>query len=106
MIINRHFDINFYEFVNNYRIEETQKILVDPKNKDKTITDVYLEVGFNSKSVFNTFFKKIVGQAPAEYRQCAKPQNWLTSSRRSIVLFSAQAFWSGRFIAALNCHLV
>ena len=69
MIINRHFDNNFYEFINNYRIEEAKKILIDPKNKDKTITDVYLEVGFNSKSVFNTFFKKIVGQTPSEYRQ-------------------------------------
>lgn len=75
MIINRHFDINFYEFINHYRIEEAKKILIDPKNKDKTITDVYLEVGFNSKSVFNTFFKKIVGQTPSEYRQiCQAPQ--------------------------------
>lgn len=69
MIINRHFDSNFYEFINNYRIEEAKKVLVDPNNKDKTITDIYLEVGFNSKSVFNTFFKKIVGQTPSEYRQ-------------------------------------
>jgi AraC-like DNA-binding protein len=69
MIINRHFDNNFYEFINNYRIEEAKKILIDPKNKDKTITDIYLEVGFNSKSVFNTFFKKIVGLTPSEYRQ-------------------------------------
>lgn len=69
MIINRHFDNNFYEFINNYRIEEAKKILLDPAHKDKTITDIYLEVGFNSKSVFNTFFKKIVGQTPTEYRQ-------------------------------------
>lgn len=69
MIINRHFDNNFYEFVNNYRIEEAKKILCDPKQKSKTITDIYLEVGFNSKSVFNTFFKKIVGATPSEYRQ-------------------------------------
>ncbi len=69
MIINRHYDINFYEFINNYRIEEAKKILIDPRNQNKTITDIYLEVGFNSKSVFNTFFKKIVGQTPSEYRQ-------------------------------------
>lgn len=69
MIINRHFNLNFYEFINGYRIEEVQKRLLDPVNKDKTITDIYLEVGFNSKSVFNTFFKKLVGQTPSEYRQ-------------------------------------
>lgn len=69
MIINRHFNLNFYEFVNGYRIEEAQKRLIDPANKEKTITDIYLEVGFNSKSVFNTFFKKLVGKTPSEYRQ-------------------------------------
>ena len=68
MIINRHFDNNFYEFINSYRIEEAKKLLADPQQKSKTITDIYLEVGFNSKSVFNTFFKKIVGSTPTEYR--------------------------------------
>lgn len=69
MIVNRHFHNNFYEFINSYRIEEAKGLLADPKNKSKTITDVYLEVGFNSKSVFNTFFKKLVGMTPTEYRQ-------------------------------------
>jgi AraC-like DNA-binding protein len=69
MIINRHFNLNFYEFINGYRIEEAKKRLLEPANKDKTITDIYLEVGFNSKSVFNTFFKKLVGKTPSEYRQ-------------------------------------
>ena len=71
MIINRHYHINFYEFVNGYRIAEAQKRLLDTANKDKTITDIYLEVGFNSKSVFNTFFKKLVGSTPSEYRKQA-----------------------------------
>ena len=68
MIINRHFDSNFYEFINNYRIEEAKKLLSEPSNKVKSITDIYMEVGFNSKSVFNTFFKKIVGVTPTAYR--------------------------------------
>lgn len=73
MIINRHFNLNFYEFVNGYRIEDAKKRLIDPVNKEKTITDIYLEVGFNSKSVFNTFFKKLVGKTPSEYRQAPEP---------------------------------
>lgn len=69
LIFNRHFHSNFYEFINGYRITEAKEILADPKYKDKTITQIYLEVGFNSKSVFNTFFKKIVGQTPSEFRR-------------------------------------
>jgi AraC-like DNA-binding protein len=69
MTINRHFHNNFYEIINNYRIEEARKMLIDPKHKHKTITDIYLEVGFNSKSVFNTFFKKILKVTPSQYRQ-------------------------------------
>ena len=68
MIINRHFNHNFYEFVNGYRIEEAKRMLLDDKFKGKTMTDIYLDVGFNSKSVFNTFFKKLVGMTPSEYR--------------------------------------
>jgi AraC-like DNA-binding protein len=73
LIFNRHFHSNFYEFINGYRITEAKQMLADPKFKDKTITQIYLEVGFNSKSVFNTFFKKIVGQTPSEFRQTQSP---------------------------------
>lgn len=68
MLINRHFGVNFYEFINRYRIEEAKKMLIDPKYKNTTITDVYLAVGFNSKSVFYTFFKKFEGITPSNYR--------------------------------------
>lgn len=69
LVFSRHFDSNFYEFINRYRIEEAKKMLADPEQKSKTITHIYLDVGFNSKSVFNTFFKKHVGKTPSEYRQ-------------------------------------
>ncbi|MBE8716069.1 AraC family transcriptional regulator [Cellvibrio polysaccharolyticus] len=73
MIINRHFGNNFYEFVNQYRIQEAQRMLCAAEYREKTITDIYLEAGFNSKSVFNTFFKKIVGKTPSQYRQQPEP---------------------------------
>ena len=69
MIINRHFGINFYEFINRYRIDEAKKILGSAEEQTKSITDIYLQVGFNSKSVFNTFFKKLVGVTPSQYRK-------------------------------------
>ncbi|MGD8174922.1 helix-turn-helix domain-containing protein [Marinimicrobium sp. ARAG 43.8] len=67
MLINRHFGVNFYEFINRYRVEEAKQLLA--RDADKTITDIYLEVGFNSKSVFNTFFKKNAGVTPSQYRK-------------------------------------
>ena len=68
-LINRHFGINYYEFINRYRIEEAKRMLISVDYKHSTITDIYLEVGFNSKSVFYTFFKKFEGTTPTQYRQ-------------------------------------
>lgn len=67
--LNRQFNKNFYEFINDYRIEEAKLLLAQDENRDKTITEIYLEVGFNSKSVFNTFFKKSVGLTPSQFRK-------------------------------------
>lgn len=56
---------NFFQFVNGFRVEAAKNAL---KDKDKLITNIALDVGFNSKSTFNTAFKKIVGQSPSAYR--------------------------------------
>jgi AraC-like DNA-binding protein len=69
-IFNGHFKMNFYEFINNYRIKEAKEIL--KTDKKQTISDVFLAVGFNSKSVFNTFFKKNTGMTPSEFRKQIK----------------------------------
>ena len=66
--INRHFDQNFFEFVNHYRVEEAKTLLADPEQKGKTMIDVMADCGFNSKATFNTFFKKVVGSTPSQYR--------------------------------------
>ncbi|RYD71745.1 MAG: AraC family transcriptional regulator [Sphingobacteriales bacterium] len=68
-IINGHFEKNFSEVINRYRIEEAKKLLKELSNANRPISDIMTAVGFNSKSVFNTFFKKLVGMTPSEYRQ-------------------------------------
>ena len=55
----------FFQFVNSFRVEEAKKALQD---RDKLITSIAYDVGFNSKSTFNTAFKKIVGYSPSAYR--------------------------------------
>jgi len=50
---------NFYQFVNRYRIEESKKLLLNPDMNHLSLVGIGYEVGFNSKTVFNTTFKKI-----------------------------------------------
>lgn len=68
-IINRHFDCNFFEFINSYRVEEAKRMLADKKYDDKNMLDIMLDVGFNSKATFNTLFKRKSGMTPSEYRK-------------------------------------
>ena len=67
--INRHFEQNFFEFINSYRIEESKRLLVMGDHKKSTMLDIMDLAGFNSKATFNTFFKKIVGSTPTQFRK-------------------------------------
>lgn len=68
-IINKGFDENFYQFVNRYRIEEVKKRIQDPDMKHLSLAGIAFEVGFNSKTVFNTTFKKTTNQTPSEFKK-------------------------------------
>jgi AraC-like DNA-binding protein len=68
-LINNALNKNFFDLVNGYRIEEAKRILRQPAEKSRTVLDVLYEVGFNSKSVFNTAFKKYTGVTPREFRR-------------------------------------
>ncbi|HCB1767085.1 helix-turn-helix domain-containing protein [Citrobacter braakii] len=67
-IINNGFQQNFFTFISEYRIEHAKKLLAMPEDK-RTILDIMYSSGFNSKSVFNTAFKKQTGLTPSEYRR-------------------------------------
>jgi ligand-binding sensor domain-containing protein/AraC-like DNA-binding protein len=67
-IINQRFYMNFNQFLNKYRIEEAKKLLRDPRQKDFVVLKIAYDVGFNSKSTFNTAFKKFTGISPSQYR--------------------------------------
>ncbi|MBN2103157.1 helix-turn-helix transcriptional regulator [bacterium] len=68
-IINESLNRNFYDFVNRYRIQTSQKYFQDPEKKDMTILEILYEVGFNSKASFNTAFKRYTGMTPTHYRR-------------------------------------
>jgi AraC-like DNA-binding protein len=67
-VINENLNHNFFDFINYHRIKEAQKILMEP-DKQKTVLAVLYEVGFNSKSSFNTAFKKFTGMTPTEFKK-------------------------------------
>lgn len=70
--LSKFLNTNFFQFVNSFRVEEAKKALQD---SDKLITSIAYDVGFNSKSTFNTAFKKIVGYSPSAYRNSLVDNN-------------------------------
>ena len=68
VLINHKLGQHFYDFVNGYRIEHAMEILKNTSKSKVTILEILYEVGFNSKSSFNTAFKKHTGSTPTSYR--------------------------------------
>ena len=69
LLINHKLNQHFYDFVNSYRIENAMTILRDTTKSKVTILEILYEVGFNSKSSFNTAFKKHTNTTPTAYRK-------------------------------------
>lgn len=69
VLINHHIGQHFFDFVNEYRIQKAMQILKDRSKSDLTVLEILYEVGFNSKSSFNTSFKKYTGFTPTAYRK-------------------------------------
>lgn len=68
LIIKRYHGANFHDFLNTYRVNAAKKMFMDYQDQ-MTIVEVLHSVGFNSKSVFNTAFKKKEGMTPSEYKK-------------------------------------
>lgn len=66
-VINEQFSKNFYDFVNQYRIEDFKQKVNSGKYKHYSILALALDCGFNSKSAFYTVFKKYTGITPSEF---------------------------------------
>ena len=66
-VINEHFDLNFFELINKYRISEATEILKNDTYNNLNIIDVAYEVGFNNKVTFNKSFKKNLSQTPTQF---------------------------------------
>lgn len=68
-LINAFFHKSFMTFINDYRIEKAKERLKNTKDSKETILEVMYDVGFNSKSSFNTYFKSKTGLTPSEFKK-------------------------------------
>lgn len=67
-IINAELNKSFTDYVNELRVEEAKIYLENPDFQKYTLVSIGLEAGFNSKSTFNSTFKRLTGQTPSEYK--------------------------------------
>lgn len=67
--INQLIRSNFSDYVNSYRIADAKSMLEHQTETSLSIKEIMYDVGFNSRSVFNTVFKKKTGLTPSEYKK-------------------------------------
>lgn len=68
-VINSGFNENFYGYINKFRVEKSKRLLMDDKANKFSMLGIAFESGFNSKTSFNTTFKKITGKTPSEFKK-------------------------------------
>jgi len=71
-VINEQFNLNFFDFVNQYRVDAFKQRIANPRYNSFSLLGIALDCGFNSKSAFNRIFKKATGVTPSEYKSSLK----------------------------------
>jgi len=67
-VINEGYHCNFFDFINKHRVEAAKNLFKNQANKKLTIQEVMYDTGFNSKSSFNTAFKKHTNLTPTQFK--------------------------------------
>lgn len=68
-VLNDELNQNFFDFINNYRVEEVKRLMSDINYENYTLLAIALEAGFNSKSSFNRIFKEFTRFTPSQYKK-------------------------------------
>ncbi|HCE56517.1 MAG TPA: AraC family transcriptional regulator [Prolixibacteraceae bacterium] len=68
-VINEKIGLNFFDFINQYRVEEVKTKISEPDFDNLSLLGIAFDCGFNTKSAFNRVFKKMTGLTPSEYKK-------------------------------------
>ena len=71
-VIKNRLNTNFSDLVNTYRVNEAKKLLLQDNFSQYTLETIAYKTGFNSKTTFNRYFKKITGVTPSFFIKTAK----------------------------------
>lgn len=75
-VLNESLNISFQDMLAKYRIQEACRLLKDEQYQNQKIEAIATEVGYNSKSAFNTAFKRRTGLTPSEFRKTENVQTY------------------------------
>ena len=68
-LINSYFEKTFPALLNEYRVKEAIKLLIDSKSSKFTLEAIGEMSGYKNRQVFHSVFKKETGLTPNDFRQ-------------------------------------
>ena len=69
-VFNQAMNTTFFDFINNYRVREAQRLL---EANNVTVLEVAMNAGFSTKASFNKYFKLVTGMTPTEFMKKEQP---------------------------------
>jgi AraC-like DNA-binding protein len=65
--INRHYNMNFNDLINRYRVSYSKLMIMNDEWRSKKLSTIAADAGFHNRNTFTTAFKKETGESPSEY---------------------------------------
>ena len=72
-VINEKLNKSFFDYINEYRVQETKEALTSSKSERFSILGIAMDAGFNSKSAFYNAFKRHTGMTPSQFKERHSP---------------------------------